>query len=459
MIRELRVRIVVLLVITFLLGSFAFASPAISSISPTVGPVSPVGAALTINGSGFGTTQDTITVGGVTAVPSSWTDTKIVAPVPSSLLPGFADVIVTVSGAASNAKSFLVVPVITAVSPDHAPINGTVTVTGTSFGDTQGGGSTVTLNGTTMTPSAWSNTSVSFPIPAGASSGAIVVTINGWQTNGVNYYIAPTITALSPSSGPIGGSITITGSAFGAVRNFNPVTIGGVSVTPTSWSDTAIAIPVPTSLSSGNADVIVTVNAVPSNAVSYTVTPAITSISPASGFPGTQVTITGTSFGATQGQVTIGQQQMIIDTWSDTSVVATVPADALTGNLLLTTNGSLASNFSSFAVNHGGPLLQLSISDAPLRVNLTSPQVLDWIHWGRISASVPDRKDGIAPLISDYTAFNGAQPSASSGNIAFSWTDGNHPAVVSEANEDVETFNAAGRPSNHCSRRYSGKDP
>jgi hypothetical protein len=308
MIRELCVRTVAIFVFILLLGSFAFASPAISSISPTVGPVSPVGAALTINGSGFGTTQGTLTIGGVSAVPSSWTNTKVVAPVPSSLLPGFADVIVTVNGAASNAKSFLVIPVITAVSPAHAPIGGSVTLTGTSFGDTQGTDSTVTLNGITMSPSAWSNTSVSFPVSAGASSGAIVVTINGWQTNSFNYYIAPTITALSPTSGPVGGSITITGSAFGAVRNFNPVTIGGVSVTPTFWSDTAIAVPVPTTLPAGNADVIVTVNAVASNVVSYTVKPAITSISPASGFPGTQVTITGTSFGATQGQVTIGQQ-------------------------------------------------------------------------------------------------------------------------------------------------------
>lgn len=99
MITKLRVHIVILFVVIFLLGSVAFAAPAISSVSPTVGPVSPVGSALTINGSGFGTTQDTVTIGGVTAVPNSWTDTKIVAPVPSSLLPGFADVIVTVNGA------------------------------------------------------------------------------------------------------------------------------------------------------------------------------------------------------------------------------------------------------------------------------------------------------------------------------------------------------------------------
>jgi hypothetical protein len=89
-------------------------------------------------------------------------------------------------------------------------------------------------------------------------------------------------------------------------------------------------------------------------------------------------------------------------------------------------------------------LLQLAISDTPLQVNLTSPQNLDWIHWGRISATTPDRKAGITPLISDYTPLN-TQPRANSGaTVTFSWTDGIHPPIVSEANEDVSTFDANG---------------
>lgn len=177
----------------------------------------------------------------------------------------------TVGGAASNAQSFLVIPVITGVSPDHAPINGSVTVTGTSFGDTQGTSSTITFHGLTATPSAWTNTSVSFPIPVGATSGTIIVTVNGWSTNGGDCFVLPTISTLSPSLGPTGGSITIIGSGFGAVQNFNPVTIGGVSVTPTSWSDTSIATPVPTSLPAGNANVVVTVNGRASNGINFTV--------------------------------------------------------------------------------------------------------------------------------------------------------------------------------------------
>ena len=360
MARKLRFRNAVLLILGLLFGTFAFAAPAISTISPTVGPVSPVGSALTINGSGFGTTAsgNTVTIGGVAATPTSWSDTKIVVPVPGALLPGFADVIVTSGGTASNTASFLVIPVITAVSPAHAPIGGFVTITGTSFGDAQGTSSTVTFNGLPATPSAWTNTSISFPIPTGATSGAIVVNVNGWATNGVNYFISPTISSLSPASGAAGGSITISGSGFGAVRNFNPVTIGGVSVTPTSWSDTAITIPVPTSLPAGNANVVVTVNSLASNAAPFIVTPSITSISADAGAIGATITIAGASFGATQGTNTLTFNGVAAtpSLWSDTSITVLVPGGATTGPVLVSVNG-IASNSVSFTVNSLSPTI------------------------------------------------------------------------------------------------------
>jgi hypothetical protein len=62
----------------------ARASPHIISISPTAGPVAPVGSSLTINGSGFGTSAsgNTVTVSGISTTPTSWSDTRIVAAVP-----------------------------------------------------------------------------------------------------------------------------------------------------------------------------------------------------------------------------------------------------------------------------------------------------------------------------------------------------------------------------------------
>ncbi len=146
-------------VLAVFLSCQAQSVPSITSISPSVGPVSPVGGSVTIKGSGFGATQgsnSTVTFGSVASTPSSWSDTKIVAPVPNSLAPGFVDVVVTVNGAASNARSFIVIPVITAISASSGVVGTTVAITGTSFGDTQGS-STVTFNGTPGVPVTWSN--------------------------------------------------------------------------------------------------------------------------------------------------------------------------------------------------------------------------------------------------------------------------------------------------------------
>src|SRR5262249_2315074 len=74
-------------------------APHITSLSATAAPV---GTSITINGSNFGASQGSsavmFNVG--TGVPSSWSDTKIIVPVPSSAING--NVVVSVAGSVSN---------------------------------------------------------------------------------------------------------------------------------------------------------------------------------------------------------------------------------------------------------------------------------------------------------------------------------------------------------------------
>jgi len=83
---------------------------------------------------------------------------------------------------------------------------------------------------------------------------------------------APSITSLTPNSGPVGSSVTIAGSNFGATPGSSTVTFNGTTATPTSsnWSAASIVVPVPTGATTGN--VIVTVGAVASNGMTFTVT-------------------------------------------------------------------------------------------------------------------------------------------------------------------------------------------
>src|SRR5262249_22770965 len=55
---------------------------------------------------------------------------------------------------------------------------------------------------------------------------------------------APSITALSPASGPVGTTVTITGTNFGATKGTSTVTFNGTLATPTAWSATSITVPV-----------------------------------------------------------------------------------------------------------------------------------------------------------------------------------------------------------------------
>jgi RHS repeat-associated protein len=83
---------------------------------------------------------------------------------------------------------------------------------------------------------------------------------------------SPSITSLSPATGPIGTAVTISGSNFGGTQGTSTVSFGGLNITPTSWTSTTIGVTVPAGLPLGPASVIVTVTgAGTSNSATFTV--------------------------------------------------------------------------------------------------------------------------------------------------------------------------------------------
>ena len=246
----------------------------------------------------------TVTFNGTAATPTSWSATSIVAPVPAGATTG--DVIVTVGGLPSAAGvSFAVTavppPTITGLAPIAGAVGVPVTITGTNFGATVGT-STVAFNGTPATPTSWSATSIVVPVPAGATTGNVVVTVGGVPSNGSAFTVAPSITSLLPLSGPTGTSVTITGANFGATVGTSTVTFNGTAATPTTWSATSIAVPVPTGATTGN--VVVTVGGLAEqrrrvygdSGAAPTITASRADRRCGRDVP---VTITGTNFGAT----------------------------------------------------------------------------------------------------------------------------------------------------------------
>jgi hypothetical protein len=332
--------------------------PSITSLTPATGPV---GTSVTIAGANFGATQgtSTVTFNGVAAAASSWSAASVKATVPTGATTG--TVVVTVGGVASNGVSFTVTvpaPSITSLTPATGPVGTSVTIAGANFGATQGT-STVKFNGTAATATSWSATSIKAAVPTGATTGTVVVTVGGVASNGVSFTVTgtvatPSITSLTPATGPVGTSVTIAGANFGATQGTSTVKFNGTAATATNWSATSITAAVPSGATTGN--VVVTVAGVASNGVSFTVsatvtTPSITSLTPASGPVGTSVTIAGANFGATQGTSTVkfNGTAATATSWSATSIKAPVPTGATTGNVVVTV-AAVASNGVSFTV-------------------------------------------------------------------------------------------------------------
>jgi RHS repeat-associated protein len=367
---------------------------------------------VTITGTNFGSTQGSSTVkfnGTAATSITSWGSTSIVAKVPTGATTG--NVVVTVSGASSNGVSFTVLatPTLTSLSPTSGAVGASVTITGTNFGSTQGTGG-VKFNGTAATSiTSWSSTSIVAVVPTGATTGNVVVTASGVGTNGVSFTVlaTPTLTSLSPTSGAVGASVTITGTNFGSTQGTGGVKFNGTAASSiTSWSSTSIVAAVPTGATTGN--VVVTASGVSTNGVSFTVllTPTLTSLSPTSGAVGASVTITGTNFGSTQGTGGVkfnGTAATSITNWSSTSIVAAVPTGATTGNVVVNASG-VTTNGVSFTV-----LIAPTPTFSPVAGSYTSYQTV----------SISDSN----PSATIYYAINGTPTTVYTNPIAVNSTE------------------------------------
>jgi len=85
-------------------------------------------------------------------------------------------------------KTIDVTPNIVSLSPNAGAVGDAVTLAGKNFGDIEGV-STVTFHNTAATPTSWSATTVEVTVPAGATTGNVVVTANGMTSNGVSFSV------------------------------------------------------------------------------------------------------------------------------------------------------------------------------------------------------------------------------------------------------------------------------
>ncbi len=185
----------------------------------------------------------------------------------------------------------------------------------------------------------------------------VMVALKGSSSGGV----APTVTSFSPTSGPIGTSVTITGTNLAGAT---AVKFNGTAVTSfTVNSSTQITATVPNNATTGPISVT-TPSGTGTSSSNFTVTaspaPSITSLSAVGGSGGSSLTISG-SFGALQGTVLFqntdigGNTSATITTWTSTSILIQVPSTLPIGlyNVQVVNSGG-SSNTKPFWITGAG---------------------------------------------------------------------------------------------------------
>ena len=282
-----------------------------------------------------------------TAFPAlilSDTSGSILAAVPAAATTG--PVTIRVNGVALKTSSSFTVtnPLITAISPSYGAPAALIGITGANFGATQGS-SGVTVGGAPSRIVSWSNTSILIAVPGNATTGNIVVTVGDAPSNGAafTFYPYPGITGFAPASGAIGTRVTITGSGLLDGGNKAVVTFNGTPATILSQSATSIQVDVPAGATTGPVSVFVNGNTIKSSSP-FTVLPPpqISGLGPNYGAPAAFINITGSNFGATQGNsyVLVGGASAEVTAWSNTAITIRVPSRASTGDLVGNVGGA-----------------------------------------------------------------------------------------------------------------------
>lgn len=324
--------------------------PAITSVNPAnvTG-----GDEIEILGTNFGATQGASIVyieSGV-ATATSWSNNRITALVPNATQAGtYRRVRVSVNGALSLFYEITVRPNILTVSPAASVVGASITITGTNFG-TAG---SLTIGGWSAATSSWTSGQIVATIPAGLAPGSQPIVVNvGAATDSDVITIAPALISISPPSGPAGATITLTGTSFGNPQGASQLLIDGAPVAVNAWTNTSITAVVPAGLAFGDYPVVVRVGGIDSNALTYSVIPYITGTDVVTGTGGTEVTISGSGFGAVQGTsaVKFGSIDANVVSWSSTVIVAVVPDTVAAGSVsIVVALDTVVSNASPFMI-------------------------------------------------------------------------------------------------------------
>jgi RHS repeat-associated protein len=340
------------------------APPTVTGISPTSGPTTG-GTTVSITGNNL-TEATAVDFGANAATIDSDSATQVTATSPAGTA-GPVDVTVTTPGGTSTTSSadkftytgvVTRAPTVTAVSPTSGTTAGgtAVVITGTNLT----GASAVDFAGVAATGISVANpTTIDATTPAG-SAGAVTVSVTtpggtGTDTGAYTYVTptpAPTVTGVSPTSGPTTGgtAVIITGTnltgansvKFGTAAATGLTVVNPTTIDGTTPADTSGAVNVSVTTPGGTG----------SDESAYTYVspaPVVTAISPTSGptTGGTMVTVTGTGLSSATAVDFASAPATGVTAVNSTTIDASSPAGTGTVDVTVTTSGGTSATTSA----------------------------------------------------------------------------------------------------------------
>ena|GEM_PF-2193313 len=368
-----------------------------TTITPSSGPI---GIPFVITGTGFGAkklTSGKVRFGTYEAAVSSWTDGRIAGTVPG-VSSGTWSVEVLRQWPSSSTvlarTSFeAALPQLWDVIPDSGPIGVRFTLLGDGFGAWAGSlRNQVLFEGSTVPVTSWKDDVIQGTVPGFLEPGVHPIWVRRTTTDGGLMesttaqfeLIVMSPDAMSPSTGPIGIPITITGSGFGArMGSTTRVWVGVSTATVSSWTDTKIMAKVP-GFALGTYEVAIErIQGEYEDRVavgSFTVTPIIvSSFAPSSGPIGMPITLQGPGFGPRDGnwtQILFAGTTVPITSWLDARVTFDAPggfgngAQSIVLRRTTTDGGLMESTPVSFEIINMSPA-SMNPSTGPIGIPIT----------------------------------------------------------------------------------------
>ena len=253
-------------------------------------------------------------------------------------------------GSFFTTSNFFATPAITSFSPVSGRANTNVLVTGNNLLGT----STVFFNGVPATDfTVLNNSNMSVSVPVGALSGTLrVVAPGGSAVSTANFTVRPTLASFSPSFGPVGTSVTLTGANFDA--GSIGVKFNGIQAsTPTGVAFGKLTVTVPSGAATGLISVS-TVDGSDTNSTPFYLPAGITAFTPSNAPAGSRIRITGQNLIGATGVSFNGTPASSFIVTNNTSMSAVVPPGLATGPITVTTP---AGAIVSLGLFYGAPLI------------------------------------------------------------------------------------------------------